>query len=140
MPMTLKNLIKNRFHIYSGLRLESKLVNPLQAGEAYEVNCPKKPYYILKLWAIPHVTYYLCRNKDSNERFTVFSKFIGEYDDPTFRRPIGSGELLRELTTHLEIQFTFPRQRLFMSLFPAQTLIDSLLSQTEDGVREELEL
>lgn len=136
----LKNLIKNKFHIYSGLRLNSKLTNPFQTGEAYEVNCPQKPYYILKLWAFPHVTYYLCRNRDSDCRFTVFSKLIGEYENPTFRRPIGSGELLTELTTHLEIQFTFPRQRLFMSLFPAQTSIDSLLTQTDASREEEIDL
>jgi hypothetical protein len=136
----LKSLIKNRFHLYSGLKLGPKLTNSFQAGEAYEVHCPQKPYYILKLWAFPNVTYYLCRNKNSENRFTVFSKLVGEYQDPTFRRPVGSGELLQDLTTHLEIQFSFPRQRLFMSLFPAQTTFDSLLTQGDGENEEETEL
>jgi hypothetical protein len=133
-----KELVLNRYHLFTALKLEGKIVNSLQAGEAYEIDSPDKPYYLVKLWAFPQNLYYLCRNRDSQSKFTLFSKLMGEYESPTFRRPVGSGELHADLKTHLEIQFTFPRQRIFMSLYPAPTTIDSLLSQS--AIDDEVEL
>lgn len=118
--------VKNRFHIYTGYRDGSNIKNELQAGEAYEVDGVKRTFYMLKMWAFPRDVFYLCPNRGEVGNFTLFAKKIGEENDPTFRRPVGFGFISCDLKKHLEIQFTFPRQRVFMSLFPDKITIDSL--------------
>lgn len=122
--------IKNRFHIYTGLKRGTKLEHELQAGEAYEADYERKPYYIVKMWAFPQDTFYLCQSRDSQERYTLFGKRVEDGANLTFRRPVGFGFLSRDLRKHLEIQFTFPRQKVFMSLFPSEVTHDSLLSDS----------
>ena len=123
------NKVKARFHIYTGYREGSVIKNELQAGEGYEADEVKRPFYLIKMWAFPREVFYLCPNKSDNGNFTLFAKKIGELDDPVFRRPVGFGFLSTDLKKHLEIQFTFPRQRVFMSLFPDAVTVDSLLSE-----------
>lgn len=122
--------IKGRFHIYTGYREGSVIRNELQAGEAYEVDGAAKPYYMVKMWAFPREVFYLASNRSEDGNFTLFAKKLGDDSDPTFRRPVGFGFVSRDLKKHLEIQFTFPRQRVFMSLFPDKVTIDSLLTIT----------
>lgn len=122
--------IKDRFHIYTGYREGSVIRNELQAGEAYEVEGTAKPYYLVKMWAFPKEVFYLASNRSDDGNFTLFAKKLGDESDPTFRRPVGFGFVSRDLKKHLEIQFTFPRQRVFMSLFPDKVTIDSLLTIT----------
>lgn len=119
--------VKARFHIYTGYREGSVIKNELQAGEAYEVENASKPYYIVKMWSFPKEVFYLTPNRNEDGNFTLFAKKIGDESNPTFRRPVGFSFISRDLKKHLEIQFTFPRQRVFMSLFPDKVTIDSLL-------------
>lgn len=123
-----KAKVKARFHIFTGYREGSTIRNELQAGEAYEADGVKRPFYLLKMWAFPRDVFYLSPNKSEDGNYTLFAKKVGDESDPTFRRPVGFGFISRDLKKHLEIQFTFPRQRVFMSLFPDQVTIDSLLS------------
>jgi hypothetical protein len=118
--------IKARFHIYTGYREGSTIKNELQAGEAYEVDDVKNPFYLLKMWAFPRDLFYLASNRNGDGNFTLFAKKIGDESNPTFRRPVGFGFVSPDLKKHLEIQFTFPRQRVFMSLFPDKITVDSL--------------
>src|SRR3989344_7464033 len=120
-------IVKSRFHIYTGYREGSYIKNELQAGEAYEVDGTAKQFYLVKMWAFPREVFYLCPNRDNDGNFTLFAKKVGDDSDPTFRRPVGFGFISRDLKKHLEIQFTFPRQRVFMSLFPDLITVDSLL-------------
>ena len=119
--------VKARFHIYTGYREGAIIKNELQAGEAYEVDNVKRSFYLLKMWAFPKEVFYLSSNKSEDGNFTLFAKKVGDEFDPTFRRPVGFGFVSRDLKKHLEIQFTFPRQRVFMSLFPDEVTVDSLL-------------
>lgn len=120
--------IKQRFHIYTGFKENKILKGEFQAGEAYEVDDTEKPYYIIKMWAFPREVFYLCRNKCSDGKFTLFAKMVNTDGEIKFRRPVGFGLISLDLKKHLEIQFTFPRQRVFMSLFPDRITTDSLLS------------
>lgn len=122
-----KTKVKSRFHIYTGFRDGDAIKNELQAGEAYEVDQVKRPFYMIKMWAFPKEVFYLSPNRNEDGNFTLFAKKIGDESDPTFRRPVGFGFISRDLKKHLEIQFTFPRQRVFMSLFPDKVTVDSLL-------------
>jgi hypothetical protein len=128
-----KTSIKNRFHIYTGFKENNQIKNELQAGEAYEVNDGKKSYYVVKMWAFPKEAFYLAANLKQDGTYTLFAKKLGDDLCPTFRRPVGFGFISEDLTRHLEIQFTFPRQRVFMSLFPDAVTIDSLFS-SDGGV------
>jgi len=121
--------IINRFHIYTGKKEGREIRHELQAGEAYEVSY-KKLYYIVKMWAFPQDTFYLCQNRDDRELFTLFAKRVEDGENFVFRRPVGFGFFSRDLRKHLEIQFTFPRQKVFMSLFPSDVTNDSLLSDS----------
>jgi hypothetical protein len=120
--------VKARFHIYTGFREGRTIKHELQAGEAYEVDEVARPFYLVKMWAFPREVFYLAPNKSEDGNFTLFAKKIGDDKEPTFRRPVGFGFVSRDLKQHLEIQFTFPRQRVFMSLFPDKVTVDSLLS------------
>lgn len=122
-----KTKVKSRYHIYTGYREGAAIKNELQAGEAYEVDEVNRPFYILKMWAFPREVFYLSPNRNDDGNFTLFAKKVGDDRDPTFRRPVGFGFVSRDLKKHLEIQFTFPRQRVFMSLFPDKVTVDSLL-------------
>ncbi len=128
-----KTKVKSRFHIYTGFREGDSIKNELQAGEAYEVDEVNRPFYMLKMWAFPREVFYLSPNRGDDGNFTLFAKKIGDEHNPTFRRPVGFGFVSRDLKKHLEIQFTFPRQRVFMSLFPDKVTVDSLLG-TDGGV------
>lgn len=122
--------VKARFHIYTGYREGAVIRNELQAGEAYEIEDVAQRFYMIKMWAFPREVFYLVPNRNGDGNFTLFAKKVGEEKDPTFRRPVGFGFVSRDLKKHLEIQFTFPRQRVFMSLFPDKVTIDSLFSAT----------
>jgi hypothetical protein len=123
-----RSLIKARFHIYTGYREGNKIKNELQAGESYEIEGLQRSFYIIKMWAFPKEAFYLCPNRGEEGTFTLFAKKVGDEVEPSFRRPVGFGFVSRDLKQHLEIQFTFPRQRVFMSLFPDKITVDSLLS------------
>lgn len=122
--------VKARFHVFTGYREEAVIRNELQAGEAYEAEGVKRPFYLIKMWAFPRETFYLSPNLSDDGNFTLFAKKVGDESNPTFRRPVGFGFISRDLKKHLEIQFTFPRQRVFMSLFPDTQTVDSLLTIT----------
>lgn len=71
-------------------------------------------YFSLKMWALPYQIYYLSRNKDEL-KYTLFAK---KKEDGGFQNPIGFGYVNQDLKDYLQVQFTFPRQRVFLSLFP----------------------
>lgn len=123
-----KSTVKARYHIYTGYREGSTIRNELQAGEAYEVEGLQKAFYIVKMWAFPKEQFYLTANRNEDGKFTLFAKKVGDELNPIFRRPVGFGFISKDLKKHLEIQFTFPRQRVFMSLFPDKVTVDSLFS------------
>lgn len=123
-----KNHVNKRFHIYTGFREGSNIKNQLHAGEAYEIGNANRQFYVIKMWTFPREVFYLSPNKDNSGAYTLFAKKIGDEFNPTFRRPVGFGFVSDDLKQYLEIQFTFPRQRVFMSLFPDHVTIDSLFS------------
>ena len=111
--------IAQSFELSTGKREYGKVLYEKQCGFAHYIDHGKKPHYLVKLWMLPGHMYYLVRNSGDGSRFTLFSKReIDEGDNVVFRNPIGQGVISEKLKTHLEVQFTFPMQRIFMSLFP----------------------
>lgn len=108
---------KAKFPVYTGYREGPIIRNEQQAGEALEADCSARTFYLLRMWAFPQDTFFLVPNRDDGSTYTLFAVKTEE-DIPKFRCPVGFGFVSNDLTKHLEIQFTFPRQRVFMSLFP----------------------
>ena len=110
---------KERFKIFSGKKVDGKLLYEKQTGDAYWHEDCSKPHYLIKMWTLGRESYYLCKNFGDHQRYTLFSKKVGEDKAPTFRRPIGFGTMREDMPHYLEIQFLFPRDRVFVSLYPA---------------------
>lgn len=77
-------------------------------------------YYTLKLMMFPEQTYFIVKNKNSHDRYTVFSKKIEDGDQVVFRHPVGSGQLSLEAQSYLEIYFPLTRSQVFMNLYPSK--------------------
>lgn len=108
---------KTVYDLVTGKKSEGQVLFSLPAGRA--ISFPGTNYYVLKLWALYNHTYYLVKNRDDQMRYTVFAKKVEDDAGIRFQNPIGAGWVSSDLTTHLEIKFRFPRQSIFMSLFPA---------------------
>ena len=105
------------YDLVTGKKAEGKVLYALPGGRA--LSFPGTNYYVLKLWMLYNHTYYLVRNRDDQMRYTVFAKKIEDDAGIRFQNPVGAGWVSSDLTTHLEIKFRFPRQSIFMCLFPA---------------------
>ena len=68
------------------------------------------------MWAL-NQEYYLCRNRD-NDNYTLFAERDLGRDGYTFRKPIGYGLISDDIKNIIEIQFGFPRQRVFLNMRP----------------------
>lgn len=120
-------MIEGRYHLYTGLKEGQKIHFEKETGQAYRVKSDKT-YYLIKFWAWPKETYYLCRNHNDKYRYTLFSKNTGTLESPKLRRPIGYGYLSPDLKFRMVIQMTMPFQRIFMDLEPSAITVDSLLT------------
>ena len=105
------------YDLVTGKKTEGKVLYALPAGRALSFSGTN--YYVLKLWMLYNHTYYLVRNREDQMRYTVFAKKIeDEGGEVHFQNPVGMGWVSSDCNTHLEIKFRFPRQSVFMNLFP----------------------
>ena len=74
--------------------------------------------YLLKLNMFPRTVYFLAKNYSNTRKYTVFSKAIHHENDLRFQKPVGKGQILDNLKTHLQIHFLMPKMTYYMSLFP----------------------
>ena len=74
--------------------------------------------YLLRLNIFPRHLYFLSKNPSSTRKYTVFSKTTYGDNGVKYHNPVGKAELLRNLKTHLQIDFLMPRMTFYMSLFP----------------------
>lgn len=80
-------------------------------------------HYTVKLNIFPNQTFYLRKNLNQ-ESYTLFSK-LQKVDSGKvrLRHPVGSGELLKNIKSHLRLNFSFPKASVFMSLYPEKEFI-----------------
>lgn len=112
-----QNPISYRFDVYSNL--------PLHGDKAY--NCgaalshEEESHYRLNLWMIPH-QFYMARVRGSSDiRYTIYATEIEDDDGKTrFVDPVGWAVPCESNKEYLELRFKFPRQCLYMSLFPKE--------------------
>lgn len=106
-----------KYELVVGRKSNKQLANTLAAGQCF-LN-EGESHYTLKLMMFPGQTYFLVKNRNSPDRYTVFSKVIREEGTVRFQNPVGSGRLSEDLSTHMEIYFPVLRAQMFMSLYPA---------------------
>ncbi len=107
------------FDLVSGKKTQDALTHQLAIGRA---TCyPGESHYAIKIWMFYNQTFYLVRNHGDEVRYTIFAKKVQDDSGVKFLNPVGAGYVPQEFKTHLELKFRFPRQSLFMSLFPAQS-------------------
>ena len=104
------------YDVSTGKKSEGKVLYALPAGRV--ISFPGTKYYVLKLWALYNHTYFLVKNHNDDMRYTIFAKKVEDKNGVRFQNPVGNGRFEEDLMTHLEIQFRFPRQSLFMNLYP----------------------
>ena len=109
--------LRTKHDIYVGNVGTDQLEQRFDIGYAFKYD--DVDYYILKLWPLPGATYYLAKNRDG-DRYTVFSKILTEGSGVRFQNPVGYGVLRPELKDYVEICLRFPKQRVYMSLYPAK--------------------
>lgn len=98
-------------------------VNDGDLSESFHIGFALKyenvDHYIVKLWPLPGATYYLAKSRDG-DKYTVFTKKIDTEFGIKFQNPVGYAVMKTDLKEYLEISLRFPRQRIYMSLFPAK--------------------
>jgi hypothetical protein len=106
----------DRHEVFAGFRKEGAVENRLLIGAAFKNS--DEPYYKIRLMMFPGNIYYLVKNRDTGERFTIFSRILNTENGIKFLNPVGSGVLDSNLQSYLELRFPLLRTGIFMSLFP----------------------
>lgn len=107
-----------KYEIFTGFKKDGNLEAKLPAGAAFLDD--GLSYYKIRLMIFPQTIYYLVKNKDEQDRYTVYSKMINDGQNVKFLNPIGGGILDRNLQSYLELKFPVLRAHLFMSLFESR--------------------
>lgn len=110
------NKLADKHEIFSGFRKESTIEAKLLVGAAFKEE--NETFYKIRLMMFPGYTYYLVKNKNTGDRYTVYSRMKDEGNEVRFLNPVGSGILNSKLQSYLEIRFPLFRAYLYMSLFP----------------------
>ena len=94
-----------------------ELKNPLLAG--FAVQFEGDSHYVVRLSMFPGIPYYLSKNRSSQTQFTLFGKLVKDPETYAihFQNPIGSGKLINETKSHIEIRLPLLGTSVFMNLF-----------------------
>jgi hypothetical protein len=108
-----------KYEIFTGFRKENTIEAKLLVGAAFKEE--NLSYYKIRLMMFPGYTYYLVKNKDSVDRYTVYSKMITDAKNKNqvkFLNPVGNGILDSKLCSYLELRFPMLKAYVYMSLYP----------------------
>lgn len=105
------------YEILQGQKHEGKIVEQKLAGFAKRSSIHN--YYSFRLCMFPKNRYFLRKNRDSSNSYTIYSKFIRDGDSVQLLEPVGTGLLQDDLKDYLSLRFNlFPGIKLFLGLFP----------------------
>lgn len=108
-----------KYEIFTGFRKENTIEAKLLVGAAFKEE--DLSYYKIRLMMFPGYTYYLVKNKDSVDRYTIYSKMIMDTKNKNqvkFLNPVGNGILDSKLCSYLELRFPMLKAYVYMSLYP----------------------
>jgi len=109
--------LRSKHDIYVGQPSGNELRESFHIGFALKYD--DVDYYIVKLWPLPGATYYLSKSRDG-EKYTVFAKKLDTDTGVKFQNPVGYAVNPMGLKDYIEISLRFPRQRVYMSVYPAK--------------------
>jgi hypothetical protein len=107
----------SKYEIFYGKKIGEKLVDQRIAG--FSLLFEGNHYYVMRLMMFPHTWYYMTKNKDSRDHYTIFAKCLRNPGQVRFQDPVGQACLKNDLKTHLEVNFHILGPSLFMNLFPS---------------------
>ena len=113
------NKQSEKYEIFTGFRKENAIDAKLLVGAAFKDEGVS--YYKIRLMMFPGYTYYLVKNQNVVDRYTVYSRMIVDHKDKTqvkFLNPVGNGILDSKLQSYLEVRFPMLRAYVYMSLYP----------------------
>lgn len=108
-----------KHEIFTGFRKENVIEAKLLVGAAFKdegVN-----YYKIRLMMFPGYTYYLVKNQNAVNKYTVYSRMVVDDKNKNqvkFLSPVGNGFLDSKLQSYLEVRFPMLRAYVYMSLYP----------------------
>ena len=108
----------DKHEIFAGFKKEGNIEAKLLVGAAFKDN--GLAYYKIRLMMFPGYTYYLVKNRESADRYTVYSRSKIENNQTKFLNPVGSAALDAKLQSYLEVKFPLLRASMFMSLYPVK--------------------
>ncbi len=104
------------FEIVTGFRSRGEILRSMVVGHA--TLYPESDHYFVRLMIFPGMTYYLSKNRSSNDSYTLFAKKTFINGEVRLQNPVGTGRMLGDVKTHLEMRIPLLNLSLFMSLFP----------------------
>lgn len=107
-----------KYNLFTGMRRGDGVDHKLAAGAVY--CCPQTRLYRIKLMMFPGMTYFMQKNQNAHDRYTVFSKRSNNEGQVRLFAPVGSAALESSLHSYLEIKFPLLKTSIFMSLFPCE--------------------
>jgi hypothetical protein len=105
-----------KFELLLGEVSEGKLCHPKTVGSAFLQESEK--CYSVKLMALPGITFYLVKNQESTDRYTLYAKKQKGEDRTHFIAPVGMGRLREDLNSYLELYIPTFKLKTYMCLFP----------------------
>jgi len=107
-----------KYEVVIAKAINKVLIHPMLVG--FAVQFAGESHYVIRFLMFPSNPYFLIKNRDSQTDYTVFAKLVKEpAGGPIrFQNPVGSGRLLSDLKSHLEIRFPLLGTHVFMNLFP----------------------
>ncbi len=112
------NIKASKYEIITGFKKNGTIEAQLPAGAAFHEE--RTTYYKIRLMIFPQTVYYLVKNRDTNDRYTIYAKMVNDGNNLKFLNPVGNGLLDRNLQSFMELRFPVLRAQLFMSLYESR--------------------
>lgn len=111
-------VVTAKYELVVAKLIDGELKNPMLAG--FAVQFEGESHYVVRLTMFPNIPYYVCKNRESLSCYTIFAKAVKDLESNAvrFQNPVGSGKLLPDLKSHLEIRFPLLGTSIFMNLYP----------------------
>ena len=102
---------------------ELEMGAPIGCGVRHEGS----DYTAIRFWSLPRFTFYLRQNQSrggSHEQggeigYTLYARKCMRNGGISFENPVGQGLITDALPGYIEILLRFPRDRVFLSLYPS---------------------
>ncbi|MCM0604503.1 MAG: hypothetical protein KA715_00260 [Xanthomonadaceae bacterium] len=109
-----------KYNILTGHLVGGSLQNPMHAGVA--IHYEGDSYYLVRLNLFPRTWFYLSKNQESQNSYTVFTKKLEDCGSGVrLQNPVGKATLHQY---HIEISIPLLSKNLFLEIFPASNSLE----------------